>query len=62
MKAQAYDQNSCLHEMVGEIDAGEVYYREPYKLDPTIGYKANEDRAFESGLKLLHNYISGSLS
>jgi len=48
--------------MVGEIDAGEVYYREPYKLDPTIGYKANEDRAFESGLKLLHNYISGSLS
>src|SRR6056297_2220884 len=34
LKAQAYDQNSCLHEMVGEIDAGEVYYREPYKLDP----------------------------
>lgn len=60
LRAKAYDQNACLHEMVGEIDAGEVYEREAYKLDPSIGYKANEDRAFEAGLRLLHRVLSGA--
>ena len=62
LKAKAYHQNACLHEMVGEIDAGEVYHREAYTLDPSLGYKANEDRAFEAGLRLLHRYLSGEVS
>ena len=62
LKAKAYEQNACLHEMVGEIDAGEVYHRQAYRLDPCKGYKENEDTGFEAGLSLLHHYLSGALS
>lgn len=62
LKAGAYNQNACLHEMVGKIDAGQIYYRQPYKLDPFISYKANEDRSIESGIILLKNYLSEVLS
>ena len=61
MRAKAYDQNACLHEMVAEIDGGEVYAREAYKLDPSLSYRANEDHAFETGLTLLSKIISGEV-
>lgn len=57
LNAGCYEQKACLHEMVGEIDAGEVYRREPYHLDPKAGYKQNEDNAFQAGLRLLITYL-----
>ena len=62
LKAGAYDQHACLHEIWEKIDTGEVYQREPYKLDPSLSYKANEDIAFEAGLTLLQKYVSEALS
>ena len=53
LRAKAFDQNACLHEMVPEIDGGTVLVRQPYQLDPLASYKTNEDTAFGAGLKLL---------
>lgn len=61
MRGKAYEQNACLHEMVPEIDGGEVYAREPYKLNPGLSYRENEDHAFDSGLTLLSKIVSGEV-
>lgn len=60
LRAGALDQAACLHEMLPEIDAGQVLYREPFRLNPATSFKENEDRAFSAGLAVLKAIASGN--
>lgn len=60
LRAGALEQAACLHEMLPEIDAGQVLHREPFRLNPAESYRENEDRAFSAGLAILKAVASGS--
>mgnify|MGYP000380692394 CR=1 FL=1 len=49
----AYNQFATLHRVTDAIDGGEVIAIEPYKLDPMLNYRKNEDIAYEAGIHLL---------
>jgi methionyl-tRNA formyltransferase len=55
LRAGAFDQNACLHEMSLEIDAGRVLHRESYQLSHAKTYRENEDLAYAAGRKILLN-------
>ena len=50
---KAYNQNACLHHVTVKIDEGEVLAKEPYTLSPKRSYFANENIAYEAGIKLI---------
>lgn len=52
-------QNACLHEMVGEIDAGKVLCKEPFELSHSLSYRENEERSYSAGLKILLSLVQG---
>jgi hypothetical protein len=62
LNAKAYDQHACLHEMVLEIDGGDVLHRQFYRMDPKRTYRENEDVGFDAGLTLLRRVVSGELA
>lgn len=57
LRAGAFQQNACLHEMQLEIDAGKVLARQPYTLDPKRSYKENEEAGFAAGMALLTSIL-----
>lgn len=58
LRAKAYQQKACLHQMVVAVDAGEVLRRLPYQLDPALSYGENEEIGFTTGLTLLMEYLA----
>lgn len=62
LKAGAYAQNACLHEMQVRIDSGRVLYREPYQLSQHHSFKTNEDVAYGAGQKILKKIITNEIS
>lgn len=55
----AYDQAASLHCVTESIDRGEVLDTEQYRLDPDLGYCANENLAYEAGIRLLLRHVGG---
>lgn len=53
----AYHQAATLHIVTEKIDSGEVLDTEPYKLDRSISYSANEGRAYDAGIALLRRTL-----
>ena len=53
LRAGRQQGQACLHHMVERIDAGEVLDREPYALDRSDSYGANEARAYAAAERLL---------
>jgi len=53
----AYDQVATLHRVTETIDQGEILATEPYKLDPNLSYRKNEDIAYAAGMRLLLNWL-----
>lgn len=58
LKDGSYQQCATLHQVVEDIDGGVVLDTEPYQLNPAIGYCANENNAYEAGIKLLLRTLS----
>ncbi|OGR90786.1 MAG: hypothetical protein A3J74_05720 [Elusimicrobia bacterium RIFCSPHIGHO2_02_FULL_57_9] len=48
-----YRQNATMHKISTSVDYGETVAVEPYTLIPALSYKANEDIAYEAGMRLL---------
>jgi methionyl-tRNA formyltransferase len=53
MKDGSLSQNATLHEVTASIDNGRVLDKEPYLLDLKLSYCANENNAYEAGIRLL---------
>jgi len=57
LRERAYEQAATLHRVTQEIDSGEIIALEPYRLDPRSAYGANEDIAYEAGIRLLSRML-----
>lgn len=57
LRAGALDQRATLHRVTNRIDEGEVLDTEPFCLNPSLGYAANETLAYEAGLRLLQRTL-----
>jgi len=57
---RAFEQAATLHRVTQEIDSGEIIALEPYRLDPRRAYGANEDIAYEAGIRLLSRMLRAS--
>lgn len=53
LAAGALEQQATLHRVTARIDQGEILDREPYRLDPALGYRASEDLAYDAGIRLV---------
>ena len=62
IKAQKLNQNACLHEIILEIDSGEVLHKEPYQLSQCNTYIDNEDVAYLAGYKILVGIADKTIS
>lgn len=58
LQCRDYDQEATLHVVTTRIDEGEVLSVLPFRLSPAISYAANEDVAYDAGLRLLSRYLS----
>ncbi|MEM5471124.1 formyltransferase family protein [Hoeflea sp. AS60] len=61
IRAGAFHQTATLHTVTNRIDEGEVLDVEPFELDPKVGYAANENRAYEAGIRLLVRTLGGGV-
>lgn len=52
-----YNQQATLHHVTSRIDEGEVLEQVPYRLDPRLSYRANEEVAYGTGMALLVSSI-----
>lgn len=57
LRCAAYEQEATLHRVVEAIDEGEVLATEPYRLDPAATYAANEDIAYDAGIRLVKRWL-----
>lgn len=53
LEARAFSQRAVLHTMAEKIDEGEIKDTEPFYLDPSLNFRANEDRAYDAGIRFL---------
>ena len=58
LKEGAFDQVATLHRVTERIDEGEIIKIEPYKLNPKLSYRRNEDIAYQAGIRLLQKTIT----
>jgi methionyl-tRNA formyltransferase len=58
LKDKEYEQAACLHIVTSRIDDGEVIEKMPYRLNPLGTYFLNEMIAYNTGIKLLVEYLS----
>ena len=57
IRDKSFKQTATLHQVTESIDSGVVYDTEPYELNPELGYCANEDKAYDAGIRLLVRVI-----
>ena len=62
LKARKFNQNACLHEIILEIDSGEVLHKESYQLSKNKRYSENEDIAYLAGYKILVGIANKTIS
>lgn len=59
---RALHQSATLHRVTSSIDSGDILATEPYVLDPSLSYCANEDEAYRAGLCLLEKVLTNASS
>jgi folate-dependent phosphoribosylglycinamide formyltransferase PurN len=57
LREGAHEQAATLHRVTQKIDNGEIIALEPYRLDPGKAYRANEDIAYDAGIRLLSRML-----